>query len=156
MPDALDGHLLHFEARALRGVCRRSRDDRLRRDAPTANLASEKVQVEYIPSEISLNEIKHTIEESGFKVLKVPPEKKLEDVEKVVREKEEQSLPFSLPDLPRTHRSIYPDVGDAHAIEHLLGPSQVPRSKDTTDIESGRDAISDHLPLRYLLDPKAA
>jgi Cu+-exporting ATPase len=36
-----------------------------------ANLATEKVRVEYIPSEINLSEIKKTIESTGYKVLEM-------------------------------------------------------------------------------------
>ncbi len=56
------------------------------------NLATEKAKIEYIPSETSLEEIKETIEQTGYKVLKVPPEEELEDMERVVREKEYKRL----------------------------------------------------------------
>ncbi len=58
----------------------------------TVNLATEKAKIEYIPSEISLNEIKKTIEQTGYKVLEVPPEEELEDMERIVREKEYKKL----------------------------------------------------------------
>jgi Cu+-exporting ATPase len=56
------------------------------------NLATEKAKIEYIPSETSLNEIKKTIEQTGYKVLDVPPEEELEDMERIVREKEYKKL----------------------------------------------------------------
>ncbi len=57
-----------------------------------ANLATEKVKVEYIPSEISLTEIKKTIEEVGYKVLKIPQDEEMEDIERIVRQKEYRTL----------------------------------------------------------------
>jgi Cu+-exporting ATPase len=57
-----------------------------------ANLATEKVKVEYIPSEISLTEIKKTIEEAGYKVLEIPQDEEMEDIERVVRQKEYKTL----------------------------------------------------------------
>jgi len=58
----------------------------------SVNLATEKVRVEYIPSEISLGEISKTIEGTGYKVIQVPQEEKLEDVEEILREKENKKL----------------------------------------------------------------
>ena len=52
------------------------------------NLATEKAKVEYIPSETSLTEIRKVIEQTGYKVLEIPPEEELENVERIVREKE--------------------------------------------------------------------
>ncbi len=52
------------------------------------NLATEKANVEYIPSEIGLSEIKKVIEQSGYKVLEIPPEQEWADMERIVREKE--------------------------------------------------------------------
>lgn len=57
-----------------------------------ANLATEKVKVEYIPSEISLTEIKKTIEDAGYKVLEIPQDEELEDIERIVRQKEYKTL----------------------------------------------------------------
>jgi Cu+-exporting ATPase len=56
------------------------------------NLATERARVEYIPSEISLKEIKGAIEQAGYKVLEVPPEEELADIEKIIREKEYKKL----------------------------------------------------------------
>lgn len=56
------------------------------------NLATEKVRVEYIPSEINLGEIKRVIEEAGYKVLEVRPEEELKDMERIVREREYRKL----------------------------------------------------------------
>ncbi|MBS3819752.1 HAD-IC family P-type ATPase, partial [bacterium] len=56
------------------------------------NLATGKAKVEYIPTEISLKEIKKTIEQTGYKVLEIPSEKEVEDTEKIVREKEYREL----------------------------------------------------------------
>jgi Cu+-exporting ATPase len=58
----------------------------------TVNLATEKARVEYIPSETSLAEIKRAIEQTGYKVLDIPPEDELEDVERIVRVKEYKKL----------------------------------------------------------------
>jgi Cu+-exporting ATPase len=58
----------------------------------SVNLASEKAQVEYIPSEISLEDITKTIEGTGYKVLRIPHEEKLEDVEEILRRKENKEL----------------------------------------------------------------
>jgi Cu+-exporting ATPase len=57
-----------------------------------ANLATEKVRVEYLPSEISLTEIKKTIEGAGYKVLEIPHEEEAADVERTVRLKEYKKL----------------------------------------------------------------
>lgn len=56
------------------------------------NLATEKARVEYIPSETSLAEIKKAIEQTGYKVLEIPPEAELEDMERIVRVKEYKKL----------------------------------------------------------------
>ena len=58
----------------------------------SVNLATEKARVEYIPSEISLAEISKTIEGTGYKVIQVPQEEKLEDVEEILTEKENKKL----------------------------------------------------------------
>ncbi len=58
----------------------------------SVNLATEKARVEYIPSEISLGEISKTIEGSGYRVIHVRQEQKLEDVEEILREKENKKL----------------------------------------------------------------
>ncbi|MBU4330663.1 MAG: heavy metal translocating P-type ATPase [Acidobacteria bacterium] len=58
----------------------------------SVNLATEKARVEYIPAAISLNEIMKTIEGTGYKVLEVPPEETVEDVEKIVHQKEFKKL----------------------------------------------------------------
>ena len=57
-----------------------------------ANLATEKVKVEYIPSEISLTEIKKIIEEAGYRVLEIPQDEETEDIERIVRQKEYKTL----------------------------------------------------------------
>jgi Cu+-exporting ATPase len=57
-----------------------------------ANLATEKVRVEYIPSEISLTEIKKTIESAGYKVLEIPSEEETQDIERIVRQREYETL----------------------------------------------------------------
>lgn len=56
------------------------------------NLATERARVEYIPSETSLKEIKEAIEQVGYRVLEVPPEEELADIEKIIREKEYKKL----------------------------------------------------------------
>jgi Cu+-exporting ATPase len=58
----------------------------------TVNLATEKARVEYIPSETNFAEIKKVIEQTGYKVLDIPPEEELEDIERIVREKEYKKL----------------------------------------------------------------
>jgi Cu+-exporting ATPase len=57
-----------------------------------ANPATEKVKVEYIPSEISLSEIKKIIQEAGYKVLEVSQEEETGDIERIVRQKEYRTL----------------------------------------------------------------
>ncbi len=56
------------------------------------NLATEKAKVEYIPSETSLAVIKKAIEQTGYKILEVPEEGEVEDMERVLREKEYKKL----------------------------------------------------------------
>jgi Cu+-exporting ATPase len=56
------------------------------------NLATEKARIEYIPSEIGLGEITKTIESTGYKILDIPPEARLEDIEGIVRAREEKKL----------------------------------------------------------------
>ncbi|MGD8538697.1 MAG: HAD-IC family P-type ATPase, partial [Candidatus Aminicenantes bacterium] len=56
------------------------------------NLATAKARVEYLPSEIGLAEIKKAIEDTGYKVLEIPDEEDLEDVESLAREKEFKNL----------------------------------------------------------------
>jgi Cu+-exporting ATPase len=56
------------------------------------NLATEKAKVEYLPSEIDLNEIKKVIESTGYKVLEIPPEEEGKDIERIQREKEYKKL----------------------------------------------------------------
>ena len=56
------------------------------------NLATEKAKIEYIPSEIRLKEITKTIEQAGYKVLEIPPEKELEDMEGILRRREYKLL----------------------------------------------------------------
>ena len=58
----------------------------------SVNLATEKARVEYIPSEISPGEIAKAIEGTGYKVIQIPQEEKLEDVEQFIREKENKKL----------------------------------------------------------------
>ncbi|MBW2334745.1 MAG: HAD-IC family P-type ATPase, partial [Deltaproteobacteria bacterium] len=58
----------------------------------SVNLATEKARMEYIPSEISLSEISKAIEGSGYRVIHVSQEQKLEDVEEIFREKENKKL----------------------------------------------------------------
>lgn len=55
------------------------------------NLATGKARVEYLPSEISLREIKVIIESIGYQVLDIEQEK-AEDMEKMLREKEYSQL----------------------------------------------------------------
>jgi Cu+-exporting ATPase len=67
----------------------------LKRDGITdasANLASETVRVEYIPTLIDLAEIEKTIEKTGYKILNIPEEDGLRDTERLSREKEFKSL----------------------------------------------------------------
>lgn len=56
------------------------------------NLATEKAKVEYFPSEIDLNEIKKVIESTGYKVLEIPSEEEVKDIERIQREKEYKKL----------------------------------------------------------------
>jgi Cu+-exporting ATPase len=56
------------------------------------NLASEKAKVDYIPSLISLSDIKKIIERTGYKALKLPEEGEWEDFEAIIREKEYKKL----------------------------------------------------------------
>jgi Cu+-exporting ATPase len=58
----------------------------------SANLATEKVKVEYIPAEINIHEIKKIIESAGYKVLEIPREEETQDIERMVREKEYKTL----------------------------------------------------------------
>ncbi|MGD2246085.1 MAG: heavy metal translocating P-type ATPase [Candidatus Aminicenantes bacterium] len=58
----------------------------------SVNLATERVKVEYLPSEISLVEIKNVIEQAGYKVLDIPSDEESEDVERRTREKEYRKL----------------------------------------------------------------
>ena len=58
----------------------------------SVNLASEKARVDYIPSLISLPEIKKVIEQTGYKVLRLPEDGGFEDVEAKIREKEYKKL----------------------------------------------------------------
>lgn len=58
----------------------------------SVNLATEKARVEYIPSEISLGEIIEVIEGSGYKVIQIPQEENLEDMEAILRTKENKKL----------------------------------------------------------------
>ena len=66
---------------ALRGVVRAS-----------VNLATGRAGVEYLPSEVSLREIRRVIESTGYKVLDVPSSGRWEDVERAAREKESKTL----------------------------------------------------------------
>jgi Cu+-exporting ATPase len=57
------------------------------------NLATQKARVEYLPSETDLNKIVGAIESAGYKVIEVPPEEeRVEDVERVQREREYRKL----------------------------------------------------------------
>jgi len=57
------------------------------------NLATQKAKVEYLPSETRLDEIKDAIESTGYKVMEIPPEEEVvEDVERVLREREYKKL----------------------------------------------------------------
>jgi len=58
----------------------------------SVNLATEKARVEFFPSEISISEIVQAIEGSGYKIIQVPQEEQLEDVEQTIREKEDKKL----------------------------------------------------------------
>lgn len=56
------------------------------------NLATQKAKVEYLPSETRLDEIKRAIESTGYKVMEIPGEEEVEDLERVQREKEYKRL----------------------------------------------------------------
>ncbi len=56
------------------------------------NLATQKAKVEYLPSETRLDEIKRAIESTGYKVIEIPPDEGVEDLERVQREKEYEKL----------------------------------------------------------------
>jgi Cu+-exporting ATPase len=56
------------------------------------NLATSKARVDYLPSEIGLPEIKKAIENTGFKVLDIPEENNIEDLDSRARESEYKSL----------------------------------------------------------------
>ncbi|MCJ7582888.1 MAG: copper ion binding protein, partial [Candidatus Aminicenantes bacterium] len=58
----------------------------------SVNLATEKARVEYFPSETNLGEIVRVIEGTGYKVIQVPQEENLEDMEQIIREKENKKL----------------------------------------------------------------
>jgi Cu+-exporting ATPase len=58
----------------------------------SVNLATERVKVEYLPSEISLVEIKNVIEQAGYKVLDIPLEEESGDVERRTRVREYKKL----------------------------------------------------------------
>jgi Cu+-exporting ATPase len=58
----------------------------------SVNLATEKAAVKYIPSEINLSDITRVIEKAGYKVLKVPVEEEVEDLEQKIREREYEKL----------------------------------------------------------------
>jgi Cu+-exporting ATPase len=58
----------------------------------SVNLASEKAKIDYIPSVISLPEIKKVIELTGYSVLELPEEGELGDFESKIREKEYRKL----------------------------------------------------------------
>jgi len=56
------------------------------------NLATEKANVGYLPSETSIKEIKRAIESTGYKVLELAPSEEVEDPERLIREKEYKKL----------------------------------------------------------------
>lgn len=58
----------------------------------SVNLATGKVRVEYLPSETNLEEVKRTIEQTGYKVFEVAGEEAGEDIEQVIRRKEYKKL----------------------------------------------------------------
>jgi P-type Cu+ transporter len=58
----------------------------------SANLATERVKVQYFPTEINPAEIKKVIEASGYKVLEISPDKQGTEPEKDVRAKEYEKL----------------------------------------------------------------
>jgi Cu+-exporting ATPase len=56
------------------------------------NLATGRARVEFLPSEVSLGELKRTIESTGYKVLEMPAETDSADVERSIRLKEYRAL----------------------------------------------------------------
>jgi len=58
----------------------------------SVNLATGKAKVEYLPSETSFAELKKSIESTGYKVLEVSSKEEVEDVERIIREKEYKKL----------------------------------------------------------------
>jgi Cu+-exporting ATPase len=58
----------------------------------SVNLADEKARVEYIPSLIGLGQIKKIIEQTGYRVLELPEEGELEDIEGKLRHEEYRTL----------------------------------------------------------------
>ncbi len=56
------------------------------------NLATERAKVEYLPTEINLEEIKRAIESTGYKVLELSPSDEGLDPEKAIREREYKKL----------------------------------------------------------------
>jgi Cu+-exporting ATPase len=61
-------------------------------EGANVNLATSKARVEYLPSEIGLAEIRKAIEDSGFKVLDLPKDEDIEDIEAKVRLKEYRNI----------------------------------------------------------------
>jgi Cu+-exporting ATPase len=60
--------------------------------AASANLAVQKVHVEFLPTETDVQSIKKRIEQSGYKVLEVPDAEEFSDFEAKAREKEYRNL----------------------------------------------------------------
>ena len=58
----------------------------------SVNLATGMARVEYVPSMIKTNEIVRIIQDTGYTVIEVPEDEKLEDVESQLREREEKTL----------------------------------------------------------------
>ncbi|MDH4218014.1 MAG: heavy metal translocating P-type ATPase [Candidatus Aminicenantes bacterium] len=58
----------------------------------SVNLATGKAKVVYLPSETSFAELKKSIESTGYKVLEVSSKEEVEDVERIIREKEYKKL----------------------------------------------------------------
>jgi Cu+-exporting ATPase len=58
----------------------------------SVNLASEKVRVEYLATEVSLEDIKRAIESAGYQVLDLAKGAEAADAEKLLREKEYKTL----------------------------------------------------------------
>ena len=54
----------------------------------SANFASERASVEYIPTEVSLGDIKRAVADAGYEVIEVAGEEELEDAERAARERE--------------------------------------------------------------------